>query len=71
MIVIRECYRSTNNKFKISIKWVTKNVISLFPLNDKKYVPSYKIYKDDYFGETERNVVTRWSNIIIQHTIGN
>ena len=48
------------------MKWIAKKVKSLFPLKDKNIYPYGKIYqgdcvcKNDYIGETERNLITRW-----------
>ena len=58
---------------QVSVKWITKKKNEkkdkVFPIKGQKYIPllqSCKIYqgdyifKDDYIGETEHNVVTRW-----------
>ena len=49
------------------IMWETRNIRSLFPLNDKNNYKSCVIYKGDcsrgscYIGETKRNAEVRWS----------
>ena len=49
------------------IMWETRNIRSLFPLNDKNNYKSCVIYKGDcsrgsrYIGETKRNAEGRWN----------
>ena len=49
------------------IVWKTRNIRSLFPLNDKNNYKSYVIYKGDcfrgsrYICETKRNAEVRWN----------
>ena len=63
---IKKFHQFTKNKFKLSIKWITKKVSNLFPLKDKRIHPSCNIYEGvcvcgtKYIGETERNVEIRW-----------
>lgn len=55
----------TNGKCCISVNWITKKVKRLFQLKDKNIYPECKIYhglcspKENYIGESKRNVVTR------------
>ena len=41
---IKKFHHFTNGKYRISIKWITKKVKSLFPLKDKNIYPACKIY---------------------------
>ena len=43
--VIQKIYKYANNKFKISIIWITKEVIRFFQLNGKNLYPSCKVYQ--------------------------
>ena len=57
----------TKEKYDFRIVWKTKKVRQLFPLKEKNPYPSCKIYegvcscKENYIGETKRNVITRWN----------
>ena len=63
---IKKFHHFTNGKYRISIKWITKKVKSLFPLKDKNIYPACKIYqglcscKENYVGESKRNMANRW-----------
>ena len=63
---IRKFYEFTGNRYQLVIKWKTKKVKNLFFIKDKNPHLSLQIYEgvcscgDNYIGETERNVVTRW-----------
>ena len=54
-------HQFTNQKFQVTIKWITKKVKSLFSLKDKNPYPTCQIYKgtcvcdEIYIGETIRN----------------
>ena len=60
-------HQFTNQKFQVTIKWITKKVKSLFTLKDKNPYPTCQIYKETcvcdetYIGETIRNVDIRWN----------
>ena len=60
-------HQFTNQKFQVTIKWITKKVKSLFTLKDKNPYPTSQIYKETcvcdetYIGETIRNVDIRWN----------
>ena len=64
---LNKFYNFTNEKFKLIIRWKTRNLKSLFPLKDKDLHPACKIYKgicsceSTYVGETKRNVEVRYS----------
>ena len=64
---LNKFYIFTNEKFKLIIRWKTRNVKSLFSLKDKDLHPACKIYKgicsceSTYVGETKRNVEVRYS----------
>ena len=64
---LNKLYNFTNEKFKLIIRWKTRNLKSLFPLKDKDLHPACKIYKgicsyeSTYVGETIRNVEVRYS----------
>ena len=64
---LNKFYNFTNEKFKLIIRWRTRNLKSLFPLKDKDLHPACKIYKgicsceSTYVGETKRNVEVRYS----------
>ena len=57
----------TNQRYRIAIKWITRNVKSLFKVKSKNQHPSCVIYRgkcscgEEYSGETERNVKKCWS----------
>ena len=63
---MKKFHAFTDNNFQLSVKWITKKIKSLFPLKDKLFHPSCKIYQGvcscgvSYIGETERNVEVRW-----------
>lgn len=56
----------TKNNIDFAVKWSTKKVRQLFNVKDKNPYPACKIYEgictcgNNYVGETERNVETRW-----------
>ena len=56
----------TGNKVDFGIKWLTKKVKHLFHVKDRNPHQACKIYegictcKENYIGETKRNVETRW-----------
>ena len=58
-------HQFTNQKFQMTIKWITKKVKSLLLLKDKKPYPACQIYKgmfgcdETYIAETIRNVDIR------------
>ena len=64
---IKKFHQLTGDKYDIAVKWLTKKFKSLFPLKDRNFYPSCKIYKDisscgeTYVGKTIRNVDERWS----------
>ena len=64
---LNKFYNFTNEKFKLIIRWKTRNLKSLFPLKDKDLHSACKIYKgicsceSTYVGETNRNVKVRYS----------
>ena len=64
---LNKFYNFTNEKFKLIIRWKTRNLKSLFPLKDKDLHPACMIYKgicsceSTYVGETKRNVEVRYS----------
>ena len=55
----------TTNCFRIAITWKTRDIRSLFPLEDKNHYRSCVIYEEDcscdsrYIGETNRNPEVR------------
>ena len=57
----------TKGKYDFRIVWKTKKVKTAFSFQGEKSYPSCKIYegvcfcKENYIGETKRNVVTRWN----------
>ena len=57
----------TKEKYDFRIVWKTKKVRQLFHLKEKNPYPSCKICegvcscKENYIGETKRNVITRWN----------
>ena len=65
--LIKKFHQFTCDKYDIAVKWLTKEVKSLFPLKDCNLHLSCKIYKgicscgETYIGETIRNVEERWS----------
>ena len=62
---IKKLHQCTGDKYDIAVKWLTKKVKSLFPLEDRNLHPSCKINKgicscgETYVGETIRNVKER------------
>ena len=64
---IKKFHHFTVDKYDIALKWLTKKVISIFPLRDCNLHPSCKIYEvvstcgETYIDETIRNVEERWS----------
>ena len=62
---LNKFYNFTNEKFKLIIRWKTRNLKSLFPLKDKDLHPACKIYEgicsceSTYVGEAKRNVEVR------------
>ena len=64
---LNKFYHFTDEKFKLIIKWKTRNLISFFSLKDKDLRPACKIYKgicsceSTYVCETRRNVEVRYS----------
>ena len=64
---LNKFYIFTNEKFKLLIRWKTRNVKSLFSLKDKDLHPACKIYKGIYscesthIGEVKWNVEVRYS----------
>ena len=65
-IFLNKFYNFTNEKFKLIIRWKTRNLKFLFSLKDKDLHPACKIYKgicsceSTYVGETKRNVEVRY-----------
>ena len=59
--------RKFDDKFEMSIKWLTRKVKVLFRVKDKSLHQSCKIYKgvcscrERYISETVRNVEVRWN----------
>ena len=64
---LRRFHQLTNNRYQVSIIWKTKKVKNLFFLKDKNPHMALQIYEgvcscgENYVGETERNVETRWA----------
>ena len=64
---LKKLHKFTNNSFRMVIVWKTRNIRSLFPLNDKNNYKSYVIYKGDcfrgsrYIFETKPNAEVRWN----------
>ena len=64
---LNKFYNFANEKFKLIIRQKTRNLKSLFPLEDKDLHPACKIYKgicsckSTYVGETKQNVEVRYS----------
>ena len=64
---LNKIYNFINEKFKLIIRWKTRNLKSLFPFKDKDLHPPCKIEKgicscqSTYFGGTKRNVEVRYS----------
>ena len=60
---LKKLHEVTDDLYKIKIKWIIKN---LFRLNSKNLHPAGVIYegictcKENYTGETKRNVEIRW-----------
>ena len=58
-------HQFTNQKFQVTIKWISKKVKSLFSLKDKNPYTACQIYKgtcvcdETYIGDTIRNVDIR------------
>ena len=65
--LLNKFYNFTNEKFKLIIRWKTRNFKSLFPLKHKDLHPACKIYiglcscESACVGETKRNVEVRYS----------
>ena len=63
---IKKLNKFTNNTFDVRIKWLTKNVKTLFKVKDKSLHGAYKIYKgvcacgESDIGETTRNDEVHW-----------
>ena len=55
----------TNHRYGITVKWITRNVKSLFKVKSRNLGPSCVMYRskcpygEEYTGETERNVEKR------------
>ena len=64
---IKKFHQFTGDKYDIYVKWLKKKVKSPFPLKDRHFHPSCKIYKglclcgEINIGETIRNVEERQS----------
>ena len=64
---IKKFHQFTGEKYDMPVKWLTKEVKSLFPLKDCNLHSSCKIYKgicscrEIYIGETIRTVEECWS----------
>ena len=64
---INKFHQFTVDKYDIAVKWLTKKVISIFPLRDYNLHPPCKIYEvvstcgENYIDETIRNVEECWS----------
>ena len=56
----------TNDLYEMKIKWITKKMRNLFRLKSKNLHPACAIYegvrtcKENYIGETKRNVEIQW-----------
>ena len=67
---LNKFYNFTNEKFKLIIRWKSRNLKSLFPLKDKDLHAACMIYKGicscelTYVGETKRNVEVIYSEHI-------
>ena len=63
---IKKFHQLTNGKYLVSINWIKKKVKGLFLLKDKKIYLACKIdhglrsCKENYIGESKRNMATRW-----------
>ena len=66
-IFLNKFYNFTNEKFKLIIRWKTRDLKSLFPFKDKDLHLACKIYgriyscESTYVGEIKRNVEIRYS----------
>ena len=66
-LLLKELRVFTIEKYDFRIVWKTMKVRQVFPLKEKNPYPSCKIhegvcsFKQNYIGETKRNVITRWS----------
>ena len=64
---LKKFRKNTNNSFRMAIIWKTRNIRSLFLLQDKNDYKSCVIYIGDcscgsrYIGETKRNAEVRWN----------
>ena len=62
----KHLHELTNDLYEIKIKWITKKLRNLFHLKSKNPHPACVIYegictcKENYIGETKRNVEIRW-----------
>ena len=63
---LKKFHDLTNDFYEIKIKWITKKIRNLFHLKSKNPHPACAIYegvcacKENYIGETKRNVEIRW-----------
>ena len=63
---LKKFHELTNDLYEIKIKWITKKMKNLFCLKSKNPHPVCAIYegvctrKENYIGETKRNVKIRW-----------
>ena len=70
---INKFHKYTDSSYRLSIKWLTKKVKTLFPLKDKNEHLACKIYEgvcicgQNYVGETKRNVEQRWKEHLPPH----
>ena len=70
---LKKFHELTNNLHEIKIKWITKKIRNLFHLKSKNCHPACIIYegistcKENYIGETKRNIEIRWE----EHSDGN
>ena len=64
--LLQKLKKFTNSEIDFAVTWKTRKVKQLFPLKDRNPHPSCKIYegicscKQNYIGETKRNVEIRW-----------
>ena len=64
--ILKNFLELTNALYEIKIKWITKKMRNLFHLKSKNPHPAGTIYngvctcKENYIGETKRNVETQW-----------
>ena len=70
---IKKFHSYTAGSYRLSIKWLTKKVKTLFPLKDRNLHPACKVYEGvcvcgvNYVGETKRNVEKRWKEHLPPH----